>query len=160
MRPTFIQEFQTFHQVTQSVHELVFGNPAARLLHAARPALSAVVDRLFFSGKCKICIFGTPCSGSLLSLWLSVTRSHNSANVTSGCFLISARRNSSAASSFRLLTYRARPRRHNFRCPANDTTTFPASIYGLKIALQLLLGSSQLLRLRWLAFVSLGNKVS
>jgi hypothetical protein len=102
------------------------------------------VERLFFRGKSKIC------SSRHIMLWLtrkpfaSWTRSHNSANVTSGCFLTSARMILSAAWSFRLgpeWTGKAaqlpvsRQRYHHFskvdlwmsNCIATSTWVLPAS---------------------------------
>ena len=142
MSATFIEKFQAFHQFTQTVHELMLEVPPQGF-YPRRLAL-AVVERLFFRGKFKICnsrhIMLSLASKPLAS-W---TRSHNSANVTSGCFLISARRNPSAASSFRLgpgVPAKAaqlpvsRQRYHHFsnvdllmlNCAATSAWVFPAS---------------------------------
>lgn len=100
MCPTFIQKFQAFHQFTQSVRKLSL-EVLSQFFYPWRLALT-VVERLFFSGKSRIC------SSRHIMLWLtrkpfaSWTRSHNSANVTSACFLTSARMILLAACSFRL----------------------------------------------------------
>src|SRR5512134_1198388 len=142
MCPTFIEEFQAFHQFTQSVHKLRL-KVLPQSLYSRCLAL-AVVERLFFSGKFKIC------SSRHIMLWLarmplaSWTRSHNSASETSGCFFTSVRMKLSAICSFRFgpeLAGKAsqlpvsRQRYHHFsnvdlwmsNCAATSAWVLPAS---------------------------------
>src|SRR5512139_1384480 len=142
MSPTFIDEFQAFHQRSQGVYELYLV-VLPQGFYARRLTL-AVVERLFLRGNFKIFssrhimlrLATTP-----VAFW---TRSHNASSVRSGCFLTSSRINFSAACRVRLGPEAggkaaqlpvSRKRYHHFskvdlwiwNCAATSAWVFPAS---------------------------------
>jgi len=99
MRPTFIDKFQAFDQVAQRLHELRL-EVLAQGFYPRRVAL-AVVKRLFFRSNFNHCNSRHIMLGLATKPLTSATRSHNSFNVASGCFLTSVRMKLLAAWSVR-----------------------------------------------------------
>ena len=98
--PTFIEKFQAFDQLAQWLHELRL-EVLPQGFYTRRLAL-AVMERLFFRGKFKICNSRHIMLGLAPKPLASSTRSHNSTSVRSGRFLTSARRKLSAACRVRV----------------------------------------------------------
>lgn len=142
MGPTFIEEFQPFHQLAQVFHKAGL-EVLSQGFYPRRLAL-AVVERLFFRGKFKIFSSRHIILGLTSKPSTSLTRSHNSGSVASGRFLTSARMKLSAACRVRLgpwLSANAaqlpvsRQRYHHFsnvdlwmlNCVATSACVFPAA---------------------------------
>src|SRR6266508_4168389 len=142
MRPTFIEEFQPFHQLAQGVHELGL-EVLPQGFYPRRLAL-AIVERLFFRGKFKIFSSRHIMLGLTVKPSASLTRSHNSLSVASGRFLTSARIKLSATCRVRSGPWRSgkaaqlpvsRQRYHHFssvdlwmrNCAATSAWVLPAS---------------------------------